>query len=213
MWVDPALDATKIAGGTIPDCTATDCQSIPYRNVASFSPKRTIHAGEHTYPLPVNERNFSKFRYEVDAQSYSVADFMREAHVGGLLIIKNGEIALEHYGLGNTEDSLWVSFSMAKSITSMLMGAAIKDGYIRSVNDKVTDYLPLLRDSSYADSTLRDVLHMASGTAWNEDYIDPNNDVFNYTSSNVDDLLKFLGGKPRRAPPGSTLNYNTGETD
>lgn len=212
-WVDASLDAEKIAAGNVQGGTGTDGQIIRYRNWSSFSPTRTIHAGDYTHELPRKEQDFTEFRYEVEGRAFSVDDFMREAHVGGLLILKNGEIALERYGLGNTEDSLWVSFSMAKSVTSMLMGAAIKDGFIGSVDDKVTDYLPLLRHSSYADATLRNVLQMASGTAWNENYTDPDNDVFNYPSSNVVELLGFLGSKPRLAPPGAAFNYNTGETD
>jgi len=212
-WIDPATDAQSIASGGQRDGAGTDSQIIQYRNWAAFSPTRTIHAGDHTFTLPKQERDFTEFRYQVDGTQFSVDDFMREAHVGGLLVLKDGVITLERYGLGNTENSLWVSFSMAKSVTSMLLGAAIADGYIRSVDDKVTDYLPLLRDTSYADATLKDVLQMASGTQWNEDYTDPNNDVFNYPSSNVVELLNFLGKKAPINQPGTTFNYNTGETD
>lgn len=212
-WVDAALDAEKIASGAVRGGNGEDGQIIRYRNWAAFSPTREIRAGDYTLELPRREQDFSEFHYMLDGNPHAVDDFMREAHVGGLLILKNGEIVLERYGLGNKEDSLWVSFSMAKSVTSLLMGAAIQDGYIRSVNDKVTDYLPLLRGSSYADATLRDVLTMSSGTQWNEDYVDPNNDVFNYPSGHVVDLLHFLGSKERLAAPGTLFNYNTGETD
>ena len=68
---------------------------------------------------------------------------MRQS-VAGLLVIKNGRIVYERYGLGNDENSRWVSYSVAKSVTSMLIGAAVKDGYIASVDDPVTDYLPRL---------------------------------------------------------------------
>jgi CubicO group peptidase (beta-lactamase class C family) len=212
-WVDPALDAEKIVAGAIQGGSGTDGQIIRYRNWASFSPTRAIHAGDYTVNLRIKTKDFSNFRYSVNHEDFSVDDFMVEAHVGGLLVLKNGEILMERYGLGNTEDSLWVSYSMAKSVTSMLMGAALKEGYIRSIDDKVTDYLPLLRGTSYADATLRNVLQMASGTQWNEVYTDPNNDVFNYPSGNVVELLQFLGNKERLAAPGENFNYNTGETD
>ena len=115
--------------------------------------------------------------------------------------------------MGNTEDSLWVSYSMSKSATSMLLGAAIQDGYIASVDDMVTDYLPRLKGSSYDEVSLKDVLQMASGVEWDEDYADPNSDVATYPSGEVIELLRFLGNKERVAEPGDVFNYNTGETD
>ena len=211
--VDPALDVQYISGSAPTDSSEADAQIIRYRNWAAFAPTRTITPGDYTLELPLNLQDLAAFSYQVDGVNYSVDDFMMQAHVGGLLILQDGEILLERYGLGNTQDSLWVSFSMAKSVTSMLLGAAMEDGYIRSVDDKVTDYLPLLRGSAYADATLRNVLQMASGTQWNENYTDPDNDVFNYPSANVVDLLSFLGNKERLAPPGTSFNYNTGETD
>jgi len=85
---------------------------------------------------------------------------MTHNRVAGLLVIKNDRIVTERYELGNTETSRWISFSVAKSVVSMLAGAAIEDGYIKSVDDKVTDYIPLLKGSPYADATIRDVLRM-----------------------------------------------------
>ena len=67
----------------------------------------------------------------------------------------------------------WVSFSVAKSLTSTLVGAAIKDGHIASVDDAVTRYIPELRDSVYDGVTLRQLLTMTSGVRWNEDYTGP----------------------------------------
>ena len=97
--------------------------------------------------------------------------------VAGLLVIKDGHILYERYGLGNTEDSRWISYSVAKSVVSMLFGAAIQDGYIKSVDEKVTEYLPRLKGSSYDQSSIANLLQMASGVQWNEDYADPEFDA------------------------------------
>ena len=94
----------------------------------------------------------------------------------------------------------------------MLVGAAIQDGYIKSVDDKVTDYIPHLKGSSYADATIRDVLQMASGIEWNEDYDDPKSDV-NTMPFGILDIFKVLGEKPRVVEPGEKFNYNTAETN
>jgi CubicO group peptidase (beta-lactamase class C family) len=127
-------------------------------------------------------------------------------------VIKNGTIVYERYGLGNSEDSLWISFSVAKSVVSMLVGAAIEDGYIASVEEKVTDYLPRLKGSSYEQATIRNILQMASGVQWNEDYADPESDV-NSAAWGTLPLYEYLRHKPVDTEPGTKFNYNTAETN
>ncbi len=78
-------------------------------------------------------------------------------------MLKDGEVALERYENGNTAETKWVSFSIAKSVVSLLFGAAIKDGYISDLDASVTEYLPLLDGSAYEDVTIRHALQMASG--------------------------------------------------
>jgi len=174
---------------------------------------RLIRAGDTAMPLPHRETDFSGLRYTVQGQEYSIDDFMSHNHVGGLLVLKNGENRLERYGLGNDESTVWIGYSMAKSVTSLLFGAAIKDGFIPYLDAQVTDYLPPLRGSAYEGATLRHLLQMASGVEWNEDYSDPESDVGTYPGGNVEQLLEFLAAKPRVAAPGERFNYSTGETD
>ncbi|MEX0617935.1 MAG: serine hydrolase domain-containing protein [Pseudohongiellaceae bacterium] len=174
---------------------------------------RLVSDGEPFLPLPERATDFGGLRYNVEDQTYSIEDFMGRNHVAGLLVLKDGEILLEDYGLGNTEASVWISYSMAKSVTSLLYGAAIKDGYLSDLDAKVTDYLPALEGSAYDGVSIRHLLQMASGVQWNEDYADPDSDVGNYPGGDVVQLRQFLGAKPRLAPPGERFNYNTGETD
>lgn len=211
-WVDPALDLENLPdrGGLL--TWQGDDQIIAYRNIENLFPTRNISAGPQERALPSKPRDFSSLRYEVDGQPQGLDDYLRHNHVAGLLVLKDGDILLEHYGLGNNEDSLWLTYSMAKSVVSMLTGAAVKDGYISSIDDKVTDYLPQLKDSSYDQVSIRDLLQMASGVEWNEDYADPSSDVAN-TPENLIEMYEFLGSKPRAAKPGETFNYNTGETN
>lgn len=182
-----------------------------FRNIDKFYPTRKIERGNKVYPLAVELEDLSGVSYEVEGKRYSTDDFMTHNRVAGLLVIKNDRIVTERYELGNTETSRWISFSVAKSVVSMLAGAAIEDGYIKSVDDKVTDYIPLLKGSPYADATIRDVLRMASGTEWNEDYADRQSDV-NTMLGQILNLFKVLGSKPRVAAPGEKFNYNTAET-
>lgn len=211
-WLDPALDLQNLPadGGIL--FWSGDQQIAGFRNIALLSPVRHINRGEYVKALPAAPADLSSLSYSVGGQQYSLQDFMRHNHVAGLLVLKNGEIAHEAYGLGNREDHLWVSFSMTKSVVSMLTGAAIADGYIGSVEDLVTDYLPQLKGTSYDSVRVRQVLQMASGTDWDENYADPQSDVA--TSPNdMLQLMAFMGSKPRVAEPGERFNYNTGETN
>jgi CubicO group peptidase (beta-lactamase class C family) len=211
-WLDPARDTETLPQIQSLLFLSGDEQIAGFRNIDRIGNTRTISRGERVMDLPRDERGFAGFGYTVEGDRHTLEDYLRHNHVAGLLVLKNGRIALERYGLGNSEESRWVSFSVSKSVVSMLTGAAILDGYIGSVHDPVTDYLPRLRGTSYEGVRVADVLQMASGLAWNEDYADPRSDV-NNSPSDMLLLMRFLGVKPRTAPPGERFNYNTGETD
>lgn len=209
---DPASDLQNLPrdGGLL--TWQGDAQIIGYRNIEHLSPTREVLAGGQVLTLPEALQDFTGLRYSVAGAQFDIEGYLTHNHVAGLLIIKDGRILLERYGFGNTEDSVWVSFSMTKSVVSMLTGAAVADGFIGSVDDKVTDYLPQLKNSSYDQVTIRNVLQMASGVEWNEDYADPRSDVAS-SPNDLMSLFHFLGTKPRVAPPGERFNYNTGETN
>ncbi len=211
-WVDPSKDRENLPSNVGLLTSSGDPQIIMFRNIPALYPTRIIEAGDYTLALPSAPADFANFHYQVGGQQYSLDQFMVHNDIAGLLVIKDGKNVYERYGLGNDEHSRWVSFSMAKSVVSMLLGAAIQDGYIRSVDDKVTDYLPQMKGSAYDQVSLRNVLQMASGVQWNEDYTDPNSDVASSPSKLID-LLHFLGAKERVAAPGEKFNYNTGETN
>ena len=215
--VDPAEDE-KHFGSPEEFLFWTPQQQVAgYRNTAKIFPTRVIEAAESVRELPVGGSEFEAFKFVFEGKPLTIDEFLSRQNVAGLLVIKNGEIAFERYRLGNTEDSIWVSFSVSKSVTSMLVGAAIRDGYIESVDEKVTDYLPRLKGSSYDQSSIRDLLQMSSGVRWNEDYADResdlntlNSDPDGFTTLHVYEYLRHL---PRDAEPGEVFNYNTAETN
>ena len=192
-------------------------QVAGYRNTARIFATRAIVAGDSVRELSAGGSEFDEFQFVFEGKPLTIDEFLSRQNVAGLLVIKNGRIAFERYRLGNTEDSIWVSFSVSKSVTSMLIGAAIRDGYIKSVDEMVTDYLPRLKGSSYDQSSIRDLLHMSSGVRWNEDYADRqsdlnklNSDPDGFTTLHVYEYLRHL---PRDAKPGGVFNYNTAETN
>ena len=144
-------------------------------------------------------------------------EYMAAQGTAGLVILQDGKIRLERYGLGFDAAGRWTSFSVAKSFTSTLVGAAIQDGYIESLEDKVSRYIPGLRGSAYDDVTVRQLLTMSSGVRWNENYEDPNADVARFNNAEpeagLDATVSYMRQLPRAHPPGEVWNYNTGETN
>ena len=207
-----ARPSTGLSGVVRPGSEAHLAQIQRFRTPSPTNTRR-VESGREFLPLPERHVDFADLRYGVESGAYSIDDFMAHNHVAGLLVLRGGEILLERYGLGNTESSVWISYSMAKSVTSLLYGAAIADGFLPGVDVPVTDYVPALKRSAYDGASIRHLLQMASGVQWNEDYSDPQSDVGNYPGGDVVRLLDFLGGKARVAAPGERFNYSTGETD
>jgi CubicO group peptidase (beta-lactamase class C family) len=146
-----------------------------------------------------------------------VEAYMASQRTAGLVIVQDGKVRFERYGLGFGPDGRWTSFSVAKSFTSTLVGAAIKDGAIRSLDDKVSQYIPDLRGSAYDDVSVAQLLTMSSGVRWNEDYEDPKSDVASFNNAEpdtgVDATVSYMRKLPRAHPPGTVWHYNTGETN
>ncbi len=187
-------------------------QVAGYRNSDKIFLTRTIKAGDSVYPLPYELVDLSDVEIKLNDASMTVNEYFTRQSVAGLLVIRDGKILYERYGLGNNGDSKWISYSVAKSVVSMLIGAAIQDGYIASVDEKVTHYLPRLKGSSYDQSSIANLLQMASGVQWNEDYADPESDVATASWETIN-LYEYLRNKPRHAEPGEKFNYNTAETN
>lgn len=165
-----------------------------------------IDAGDRVYPLTKGAP------LSIDVDSY-----MKEQRTAGLVIVQDGKIRLEKYGLDFDGNGKWTSFSVAKSFTSTLVGAAIKDGYIKSLDDKVTVYIPEMKGSAYDDVTVAQLLTMTSGIRWNEDYEDPKSDVARFNEHKpepgIDTTVSYMRKLPREAPAGSKWVYKTGETN
>lgn len=211
-YINPA-DDEKNFGAPEKALTWTPEQQVAgYRNAHKIFFTRTIEKGDNVYTLAYERHDLGDVQLTLEEQSMTVDEYFRQQAVAGLLVIKDGKIIYERYGLGNDENSTWISYSVAKSVVSMLIGAAIKDGYIDSVDEKITAYLPRLQGSSYEQSSIENVLQMSSGVEWNEDYADPESDIATAPWDTLQ-LYEFLRDKPRASEPGQTFNYNTAETN
>lgn len=164
---------------------------------------RKVRALPQGAPLPIAEAE--------------VAAFMAAQNVTGLLVLQDGKVRMERYARGYGPEGRWTSFSVAKSVTSTLVGAAIKDGYIKSIDDPVTRYIPDLAGAGYDGVSIRQLLTMTSGVKWNEDYTDPNSDVARMFAEAVpagmDPTVFYMRKLPRESEPGAKFVYKTGETN
>lgn len=143
--------------------------------------------------------------------------FMNDQRVHGVLVLQDGKIRLERYTAPQGPLTRWNSFSVAKSITATLVGAAMHDGDIKSLDDDVTRYINELRGSAYDGVSVRQLLTMTSGVKWNEDYTDPRSDVAEMYAQRAapgfDMTTSYVRKLPREAAPGTKWVYKTSETN
>jgi CubicO group peptidase (beta-lactamase class C family) len=176
---------------------------------------RKVARGAHVHPLPVGTQ-LPTFA-DGGAGAAELDRYASEYKLAGLVVLVDGTIRLERYGLGHSAGGRWTSFSMAKSLTSTLVGAAIRDGYIKSVDDPVTQYIAGLRGSAYEGVSIRQLLTMTSGVKWNEDYTDLKSDVALFYETppdpGVDATVSYMRRLVREAQPGTKWLYKTGETN
>jgi CubicO group peptidase (beta-lactamase class C family) len=187
-----------------------------FRNIDRLFPTRAVAHGAHPRPLPASPSPLRDVHFRDGDASYDLGQYLDLNRVAGILVLKNGQIALERYRYGNSERTRWMSMSVAKSITSTLVGAAIAQHRITSLSDPVTKYVTSLSGSAYDGVSVRDILMMSSGVRWNETYTDSSSDRRHLLEAQIAQqpgaAMKLMAALPRAAPPGTVNNYSTGET-
>lgn len=192
-----------------------DTKAVTLRNIAEILPTRRIAPPatasvlrEPTAPFDVT--------YTYEGKSYSLAEFASRTDTTGLLILKGNRIVFEDYYQGADRQDTFMSFSAGKSVVSTLVALAIKDGKIKSVEDPVIKYLPEVAGSAYATAKLRDLLQMASGTGFVEEYEDAGSDIAHFAEL-VDQgqggVYDFVRSFKSVRPPGTKFVYASADTE
>ena len=178
--------------------------------LSAVAPRATMPS-----PLPkAGQAREIKYRYR--NISYTLDEYLERRRITGLLVLKNGEIVAERYRYGRTEDARFISFSMAKSVTSLLIGIAVSRGAIASLDDTAAQYAKDLAGSPYGDTTIRQLLRMSSGLRFSERY-DGQDDVARLSRSvsgappGVVNVLRGITG--RHSPAGEKFVYASAETE
>jgi hypothetical protein len=169
------------------------------------------HAGP-VFALQEPTQPFS-VQYTYRGGTYTLDQYLARNYTTGFMVLHDNQILYERYLHGSTRSSRFLSNSMAKSITSTLVGCAIDDGKIASVNDKIVTYLPYLQASAgYRDVTIKQLLEMATGVNFDENYLDPKANVYLLTNALVwgspsfKDLAISMG---RKRQPGTVFEYQS----
>jgi CubicO group peptidase (beta-lactamase class C family) len=160
-------------------------------------------------PLPRDPKSMPD-SFAFRGQTMSFDDWQTDRDLTAMVVLKNGNIAYEDYFKGTGPTDRRVSWSMAKSILSAAIGVAVNDGLIPSLNVPVTDYVPDLKGTAYDGASIRNVLNMASGVKFNEDYLEFNSDINKMgrvlaLGKSMDGFARSLTEKARR--PGSRRQY------
>lgn len=185
------------------------CRIKDFADVREMAPSSKPHA------WPVGDTITLPDAYEVDGTVRSTEEFLADTDTAALLVLIDGEIRYERYLLTGGPDVPWVSMSVAKSFVSALVGIAVEEGHIRSIDEAISAYVPVLPGSAYDRVTIRDVLQMSSGARWNEDYSDPDSDIFRLSLATLGiggTLDGFVANMVRASKPGTVCRYNSGET-
>jgi len=181
-----------------------------------FPVNRVPRGGGAVRPLTPASTPLKNVHFQSRGQPYDLFDYLADNRVAGLLVLKNGKVALEDYELGAGPDTRWISFSMAKSVASTLVGAALKQGLIASLDDPLTRYLPQLKGGPYDGVSVRNIMQMASGVKWNETYTDPHSDrrklLEKQLAQKPGSIVAYMNTLSRAGPPGSIWTYSTGES-
>jgi len=182
--------------------------------VHTLFPKTTVLPSSNPLLFQLDEPKELPTKFIFEGKQVDVDEYLLRTDTAALLIIQNGKIKYENYWLTGGPDEHWFSFSMAKSFISALIGIAIHQKYINSIEDKITFYVPQLKNSAYDNVRIKDILQMSSGASWNEDYGDPNSDI--NRSARIfaigGSLDEFTSSLEKELEPGSFNRYNSTDT-
>ena len=184
-----------------------------FRAMDGVFPALDVPAGGDVWAFAHEPRPLPE-TYAFDGDSRSVAAFLDETVTTGLLVIKSGAIVHEDYRLGADEMSRFTSWSVAKSVLSALIGIALEEGHIESLDDALTAYVPALAESGYDGVTIEDALTMSSGVAFDEDYDNPLSDVNRlfFTLAAGQPMVETLAALDREREPGTYNDYISSDT-
>ena len=190
--------------------TLYDKDKIVYNflNMDKIFPTREIKASKNPKPLKRNIKTLPE-TFFFEGEEKNLQEYLDYFWSDGMIVLHKNEMVYENYWLGNNENKRHISWSVAKSFISALVGIAYEEGLIDSLDDPVTKYLDDFKETGYDDVTIKDILQMSSGVLFNEDYADYDSDINRFgravaTGTSMRDFSKTL---TREREPGTYMHY------
>ena len=190
--------------------TLYDKDKIVYNflNMDKIFPTREIKASKNPRPLKRNIKTLPE-TFFFEGEEKNLQEYLDYFWSDGMIVLHKNEMVYENYWLGNNENKRHISWSVAKSFISALVGIAYEEGLIDSLDDPVTKYLDDFKETGYDDVTIKDILQMSSGVLFNEDYADYDSDINRFgravaTGTSMRDFSKTL---TREREPGTYMHY------
>lgn len=186
-----------------------------FARIKDILPVREMPASTAPAPFPVGAPLDLPRTFEFDGRAIDTVQYLADSETSALLVLHEGRLRFEQYWLTGGADIQWISMSVAKSWVSALVGIAVADGAIRSIDDAISDYIPVRPGSAYDGVSIADVLRMSSGARWNEDYGDLESDALRLArATELPDgsLDAFVAAMERESEPGTVCRYNSADT-
>src|SRR5262245_17554670 len=192
------------------------CRVGAFSNFGTLFPSRVVRASATASALARSAVE-PEIAYRFEGRTLILQDYLDRQPITGFLIAKDDTILVERYQYGRKDTDRLTSFSMAKTIVGLLIGIALKEGALRSIDDQPEAYVPNLKDSEYGRTPIKALLQMASGVAFNEDYLDTSSDVYTLARLTLEQdpaggLAAVRRFNTRRAPPGQVFSYSSAES-
>lgn len=193
-----------------------EINTLAFRNMDSLFTTRSVPRSGAVWRLERDDHSLD-FTYTYDGQSYTPEQFLDRTYTDALLVMKDGRIVYENYRNNSDERTRFMGWSMTKSLVSILVGLALDEGKIASLDDPIEKYLPELKGGGYEGVTIRQILQMRSGVDYEEryDFANPGTAASNHINALVKNVSRFADPArtiERRHAPGEVFAYKTLDT-
>ncbi|WP_241556970.1 serine hydrolase domain-containing protein [Marinomonas hwangdonensis] len=194
----------------------SNVNTLTFRSMDQLFTTRYVARSGPISPL-IHEDRPLDFSYQFEGVSYQPEQFLDRTFTNGLLIMKDDKIVYENYRNNTSQDTHFMAWSMTKSLVSILVGIALEEGRIKSLDEDITLYLPELSKGAYKGVTIRQVLSMSSGVKYEEryDFANPGTAARNHILALVKNVARFVEPAKtieRLHEPGTVQEYKTIDT-
>lgn len=185
-----------------------------FARFGDFVPTRMMAPSSAPFTFPQGPALQLPDTYEFEGSTKSFQEFFTETDTAALLVLQDGALRCETYALTGGPETQWISWSVAKSFVSALVGIAIDEGHIRDIDDPISDYITVSPGSAYDGVSIRHILQMSSGARWKEDYSDPESDIIRLgmVMAGMSTLDAFVADMTPENTPGEVCRYNSADT-